>query len=169
MKRRLLTYFGFPALVFFGKMFPGKLNIMEQWLIDFNNRLVKSGLNKKPENLLLLLPHCLQFEECPHRLTKNVFNCTGCGKCNVAGLVKITEKFGIITKVAPGGRLAKRWVQEARPDLILAVACEKELTEGICAVYPFNVIGIINARPYGPCINTIVDTEKIERILMDIL
>ncbi|MFH0807939.1 MAG: DUF116 domain-containing protein [Elusimicrobiota bacterium] len=170
MKRRLLIHLGFPAITILGKILPERFsNKFEQWKIDFNNRLIKSKIVKKPKSILLLLAHCLQLEECSHRLTKDVFNCAGCGKCNIADLVKISEKFGIIAKVAAGGRLAKRLVKELRPDLILAVACERELTEGISAVYPYKVIGVTNSRPCGPCVNTLVDVKKIERVLQDVL
>jgi len=163
-------YFYFPLMAFLGKMLPDKISgNNERWLIDFNNKLIKSKITKRPTTLLLLLAHCLQLEECSHKLTKDVFNCAGCGKCNIADLVKISEKFGIIAKVATGGRLAKRLVKELGPDLILAVACEKELIEGIAAVYPFKVVGITNSRPCGPCVNTLVDVKKIEQILQDIL
>jgi len=145
-----------------GKILPGKRDRLEQWMINLNNSLAMAEFPGEPKKLLLLLPHCLQNDECAHRLTKNVLNCAGCGKCNVADLVKMTKKYSIITKVATGGRLATRWVREIKPDLILAIACEKELTEGISAVYPFRVIGITNARPAGPCVNTAVETKKVE-------
>ncbi|MDI6641386.1 MAG: DUF116 domain-containing protein [Elusimicrobiota bacterium] len=68
-------------------------------------------------------------------------------------------------KVATGGRLAKRWVRELKPDFIVAVACERELSEGISAVYPLPVVGIPNIRPYGPCLNTTVDISMVETVI----
>jgi len=78
------------------------------------------------------------------------------------------EKYNIIMKVATGGRLAKRMVNEISPDVVIAVACERELCEGIFSVYPLPVYGIPNIRLSGPCINTTVDVNSVEKVLKDI-
>ena len=49
-----------------------------------------------------------------------------------------------------------------RPNAILAVACERDLTSGIQDVFPMPVIGVLNRRPNGPCFNTSVDIDAIE-------
>ena len=58
---------------------------------------------------------------------------------------------------------------EKRPKLVLAVACERDLTSGIKDCYPLPVIGILNDRPFGPCFNTTVDVRKIDDALSQIL
>jgi len=168
MKRWLLTYLGYPLLVFFGKIFPSKKEKLESKYIELNNKFVKSSNNFKrhpPEKVFLLLPHCIQFDDCDHRITKTIFNCEECGRCKISDVVKFGKKFGIIIKVATGGRLARRLVSEIKPDFIIAVACERELTEGISAVYPMPVIGIPNLRPNGPCRNTTFDLEILKKEL----
>lgn len=62
--------------------------------------------------------------------------------------------------VAPGGRLAVSYINEIRPEAIVAIACEKELEEGVG-----NVSGI-DGDDYSPVIVIIplskdgcVDTE----------
>jgi len=45
--------------------------------------------------------------------------------CNLA------EKYGVDLAVATGGTIARRIVVETHPDLIIAVACERDLTSGI--------------------------------------
>src|SRR5208337_4853069 len=47
-----------------------------------------------PENLLLLMPHCLQFHECKFRITGNIVHCQRCGKCPIKGLAELSEKYG---------------------------------------------------------------------------
>jgi len=69
--------------------------------------------------------------------------------------------------VATGGTLARRIVLENRPEAIVAVACELDLTTGIQDAYPIPVIGILNERPNGPCINTKADIEKVRRAILD--
>jgi hypothetical protein len=118
--------------------------------------------------VLLLLPHCIQFDECSHRLTGTILNCAGCGRCKISDLLTLGEKYNIIMKVATGGRLAKRIVNEISPDVVIAVACERELCEGIFSVYPLPVYGILNIRLSGPCINTTVDVNSVEKALKDI-
>ncbi|KPK75052.1 MAG: hypothetical protein AMJ89_04980, partial [candidate division Zixibacteria bacterium SM23_73] len=36
-------------------------------------------------------------------------------------------------------------------------------SSGIQDAYPIPVYGILNQRPYGPCVNTQVDFEKLEK------
>jgi len=58
---------------------------------------------------------------------------------------------------------------ENRPEAIVAVACELDLTTGIQDTYPIPVIGILNERPNGPCINTKVDIGKVRDAIIDFL
>ena len=58
--------------------------------------------------------------------------------------------------------MARRIIVENRPDAIVAVACELDLTSGILDSYPIPVLGILNERPFGPCINTRVDIQKVK-------
>ena len=58
--------------------------------IEVNNSLVRASSRLIPgDRLLLLLPHCLQSFECPHRVTSEVRNCRRCGKCEIADLLAI--------------------------------------------------------------------------------
>ena len=54
---------------------------------------------------------------------------------------------------------------ERRPRIIIAVACERDLSSGIQDSYPMPVFGITNRRPYGPCYDTDVDLERVEEAL----
>jgi hypothetical protein len=58
---------------------------------------------------------------------------------------------------------------ENRPEAIVAVPCELDLTTGIQDSYPIPVIGILNDRPNGPCINTKVDIQKVRSAILDFL
>ncbi len=134
--------------------------------IEINNQLV---LAQRPrataDQLLLLMPHCLQFHECQFRITGNVFHCKRCGKCPIKGLAELSEKYGVGLAVATGGTLARRIVVERRPRLIIAVACERDLASGIQDSYPLPVFGITNYRPHGPCFDTQVDLARVEEAL----
>jgi len=56
-----------------------------------------------------------------------------------------------------------------RPQAVLAIACERDLTSGIQDVFPLPVIGILNQRPFGPCCNTRVDIDRVEKLLQDMV
>lgn len=61
--------------------------------------------------------------------------------------------------VAPGGALALRYVQEKRPLLVVAVACQKELLEGEEAVKGLEEVPRVVSLPLSRdgCVDTEVD------------
>jgi hypothetical protein len=131
--------------------------------IEVNNSLVMASSRLiEGDRLLLLLPHCLQSFECPHRVTSEVRNCRRCGGCEIADLITMCDSYGIKMSIATGGTLARRVIVESRPRAIVAVACERDLTSGIQDAYPIPVIGVLNERPYGPCRDTRVDLARVE-------
>jgi len=173
IKRKFVIGYLFPLLTFVGKILPSLRTRIESRIIAINNRLVRRHYSKgkKPSSVLLLLPHCLQLDSCPHKITSNILNCKECGACDIASILTIEKEYGIIIKVATGGRLAKKWVEESGAELIVAVACERELIEGIIglgALAPY-VWAIENYRPYGPCINTRVDITRLKSALEDFI
>jgi hypothetical protein len=154
----------FPLLVVVGKCLGITKEETRRSFIAINNQLVLAEARKvKPDRLLLLLPHCLQFHECKVRIIGDVENCQACGKCKIKDLVALSKKHHIPVAVATGGTLARKIVVEKRPEVIVAVACERDLTSGIQDTYPIPVFGIFNIRPFGPCYDTDVDLELVER------
>ncbi|MCK9375824.1 MAG: DUF116 domain-containing protein [Syntrophobacterales bacterium] len=138
--------------------------------IEINNQLVLAQhVRTTPDKLLLLMPHCLQFHECQFRITGSTVHCKRCGKCPITGLVDLSEKYHVGLAVATGGTLARRIVVERRPRLIIAVACERDLSSGIQDSYPLPIFGIINQRPHGPCYDTLVNLEQVEEALRTFL
>lgn len=134
--------------------------------VEMNNSLVTtSSPLVAGDGLLLLLPHCLQSIDCPHRVTSEVRNCRRCGKCEIADLLNMCDRYGIKMSIATGGTLARRVIVETRPRAIVAVACERDLTSGIQDAYPLPVIGVLNERPFGPCKNTRVDLSLVENAI----
>jgi geranylgeranyl diphosphate synthase type II len=94
--------------------------------------------NVHPQQRLLLLPHCLRPSQgCPGKMTRQGLICDGCTRreCKVWQLraAALEAGYGNIC-VAPGGRLAVRQVAETNPQAIIAVACDRELQEGVQAV-----------------------------------
>jgi hypothetical protein len=151
----------YPALMLAGSFAKDRKEDLQAFVIRLNNRLVLRG-RIGAKRILLLMPHCLQIDECDIRLTHNIRNCERCGKCEIKDLISIAEKNGLDLRIATGGNLARRIVSEVRPDAIVAVACERDLSSGIADSYPLPVLGIPNERPFGPCLNTRVDLGKVE-------
>jgi hypothetical protein len=141
-------------------------DLVRSSFIKVNNELVASKARKyAPGEILLLMPHCLQNADCGIKLTYDVRKCGRCGKCPIDGLIGVSDKYGIDLAIASGGTIARSIVVRKRPRLILAVACERDLTSGIQDIYPLPAFGIVNARPFGPCFNTQVSPEALEEAI----
>lgn len=138
--------------------------------IAVNNQLVRtSGIKPTPEEILLLLPHCVQWSACPHKITIDVENCKRCGMCVIKELLELRDKYGFKMGVATGGTLARKLVKEYRPKAIVAVACERDLTSGIQDSRPLPVLGVLNLRPNGPCYNTTLDIGLVEKAILEFI
>ncbi len=139
-------------------------------LIDYNNRIQRKQIKKyKKDEVLILLPHCLQYMDCPYKITNDINNCKECGNCVIQDFKKIHQDYGIQIKVATGGTLARKIISDLKPKVILAVACHRDLTEGIKDVEVIPVVGFLNERPNGPCFNTSCDVNEIKNTLEKIL
>lgn len=168
--RRVVIKFLLPSIELLGRLFGISKDTIRQSFVAMNNSLVASQkLKVKPERILILLPHCLQLFDCDIKVTGGIAKCTRCGKCTMKGMVELAEKFRLDVSVATGGTLARKVIVEKQPELVIAVACERDLTSGIKDCYPLPVIGILNDRPNGPCLNTSVDLAKIEQALLSVL
>jgi len=168
--RLIVIKFLLPVIEFVGRLMGLDKDKIRQSFIAMNNSLVVSQRQKvRPDRILVLLPHCIQLFDCEIKVTGDIHKCVQCGRCDIKGLVDIGRKYHIDISVATGGTLARKVIVEKRPKLVLAVACERDLTSGIKDCYPLPVIGILNDRPFGPCFNTSVDVAKIDEALSQVL
>ncbi len=160
----------YPINVLLGYLLGIKREQMGESFVAFNNALVRASRGRLDiSNLLILLPHCLQRSECQQRVTTDIRNCRNCGQCPLGDLATVADQIGARITVATGGTLARRVIGEARPTIILAVACERDLVSGIQDAYPIPVYGILNQRPQGPCRNTTVDMAVLVACLSTLL
>lgn len=130
-----------------------------------NDMVLKKHETYDPEKILILLPHCIQWSDCSIRVSADFGRCKRCGKCNIGPLLDLSEHYGVHIAIATGGTIARRIVVDKRPRMILAVACERDLSSGIQDTYPLTVYGILNERPFGPCRDTRVSMRKVEDAL----
>ena len=115
-----------------------------------------------PERLLFLVPSCLQNSECKQNIAHDITQCQRCGRCKVADVLALAERLGASSAVATGGRLALQMAKDKAVDGVIAVACVKELTEGMRALFPKAVLGVVNMQPHGPCKDTDVDMAAVK-------
>ncbi|QNO16344.1 DUF116 domain-containing protein [Alkalicella caledoniensis] len=151
----------YPLVMMFCKLL--KLDEMQikGSFIEINNQLLLNNKVKYlPEEILVLLPHCIQNASCTHKITHDIENCTQCGKCQIKDILIMSKKYKINVLVATGGTIARRKIKELKPKAVMAVACERDLTSGIIDCEPLPVIGVINIRPNGPCFNTGVNLDE---------
>ncbi len=165
-KRQFTLVVLFPLNVFLAKLIGIAKDRVRLSYIALSNALwTVQEKRLDGSRLLILLPHCLQDTKCPFKITYDIFNCKECGKCVIGDIVKLAKKYDIYVAVATGGTLARKIVVDFKPTFIIAVACERDLSLGIQEVYPIPVYGLLNSRPYGPCVNTTVDIKKLEDII----
>jgi len=120
-----------------------------------------------PAERILLLPHCLRRSEtCQGKYNKRGLNCVRCNpECPVNILSQQAISLGYKgVCIAPGGQLAVNYVKETRPKAIVAVACQKELEEGVQGVHGISeanapLIAIIPLSRDG-CVDTEVDEAQ---------
>ena len=160
----------FPISVRIGKIFGISRRQLEGSFIAVSNLIfIKCGLKVKADRLLVLVPHCLQLATCPHKITRDPYNCKRCGGCNIGDLMKLSDEMGFHFLVATGGTLARQFVEKTRPKAVLAIACERDLMSGIQDVYPLPAVGVLNIRPNGPCYNTRVNMDDVRKMLDKII
>lgn len=159
---RLSIKFLFPINVFLGKIFNIKKDIIRESFVKVNNSFMSNNkLQYSSQDILILLPHCIQNYNCTYRITNDIKNCADCNKCVISELKKISRNYKVKVAIATGGTLARKIIVEAKPKCIIAVACQRDLVDGLLDVFPIPVYGLLNIRPFGPCINTTLDPNEI--------
>lgn len=138
--------------------------------IDINNLFVQSSqIRKKADKIMILLPHCLQNSECELKITGDITRCKKCGCCTIGAIRELSEEKGVKAIVVTGGTAARNAIAKVKPEFVLSVACERDLAIGISDVSKIPVIGVLNQRPNGPCVNTSVDVELLREKLDSII
>jgi hypothetical protein len=159
-----------PFALFVTDLFKKDKDMIRGLFIEINNIFVQSAnIRKSPDKAIVLLPHCLQNSECTYKVTGDIKNCRMCGRCTIGGIRKMTEERGVRAFIVTGVTAARNLIAKLKPEIVLSVACERDLAIGISDVSKIPVLGVVNKRPNGPCVNTTVDLgqlrDKLDRIL----
>ena len=144
--------------------------MFNRWLLFLNSFMNRLRRPHAPaRHILLLLPHCLQRTTCEHNVVHDLDRCVRCGGCSIADLIALWEEYGVQCCLAAGGREAIAYARRSDIKVVVAVACDKELAEGVRAAFPKPVVTVSNLCPHGPCKNTEVDVEEVRRVLEEII
>ncbi len=156
----------YPIMISLAKAIKIEKNSIRRVFSQVNNKIVKlNGIKVKPEELLIITPHCLQQVKCKHKVTGSIYNCKKCGACDISDLIDLCDKYKVTFEVVTGGTLARKTIKDYKPKGIIAVACERDLIHGMLDVEHIPVLGITNKRPEGPCKNTLVDIDEVEKAI----
>lgn len=136
-------------------------------------RDIKRLASIDPVRRILLLPHCLRrTETCEARYDKEGLQCAGCNPdCAINQLREVALRLGYQgVCVAPGGRLAVNYISDHRPKAIVAIACEKELEEGVnnvrgLAASVYKPLIVIVPLTHDGCVDTEVDVGQAISVL----
>lgn len=160
----------YPVMISLSNLLKIEKDPMRRFFSELNNKIVIQKSDKlNPEDLLVIAPHCLQKSSCKHRITGNVSNCNRCGACDIKDLYDLCTSYNINLQIVTGGTLARKIIKDYRPKGVVAIACERDLSHGILDVKSLPVIGVKNERPNGPCNNTCVDINKVEKAIKQFL
>ena len=124
-----------------------------------------------PSRRVLLLAQCLRpSQTCPGRFNKTGLVCPeNCTEVCVLGQFrKAALRLGYKgVCIAAGGAQSLRFVEENSPEGIVAVACDKELTEGIEAIHRGvkdnheAPVGVIIPLTKDGCADTEIDVKRV--------
>ncbi len=138
--------------------------------ITCNNVVTKfRRVRAQAQNVLLMLPHCLQSSRCSKQVSADPAECERCGACPLADVLTLADKYGCQYYIAKGGREAAERVKRKDVRVVVAVACEKELSAGIVSALPKPVIAVPNRQPHGYCNDTVITAEEVEEALQRVI
>lgn len=115
---------------------------------------------------LVFLPHCLRSSDCPSKLGKYGYELVSCGRCNVCTFKKFAEEKGYSVFIVPGASMIKKiLVDYPNPEIVIGVACDAELKEGIDMMKKAKINSKGLKLLKDGCVNTEVDFEKLKNML----
>lgn len=143
---------------------------MGRALISLNNFLLRLRRPRcRPDELLLLFSSCLQRSACECNVRGSLDACRRCGQCVVGRLLDLTDELGIRVFMATGGRLAAEQARDRGVKAVVAVACRKELSEGLRAIFPKPTLLLELSTPNGPCRDTQIDFDAVRKAVASFL
>jgi hypothetical protein len=145
-----------------------KLGLSERWIeythVEFRNKLNEIAYKRTPyKERILFLPHCLRnSKECKASYNEEGLQCTECGKCKIAAMIKEAKKLGYKgVFVCPGGSIVIELIKKYQPKAVLGVCCYKEAMLAFDSLRGTKVAPQAVLLTRAGCINTDVNVDEV--------
>ncbi len=110
-----------------------KLGLRERLInythVEFRNKMNEYGYKSTPySERILFLPHCMRnSRSCKAKYNDEGLQCLGCGKCDLAALIKMAKELGYkAAYITPGGSMVQKLTKKHKPKAIMGVCCYDE-------------------------------------------
>jgi hypothetical protein len=134
--------------------------IVDQIGVEVRNKVNEKIFGKiKPEDTILVLPHCLRHIDCDATLESSGIICKNCNRCVIGVLKAKGEDMGYKVFIIPGSTFLKKIVEKNKFKAVLGVACYQDLNLAMMKLSRFSCQGVPLLR--DGCINTKVDSRAV--------
>jgi uncharacterized protein len=134
--------------------------IVDQIGVEVRNRDNEKLFRKvKPQDKILVLPHCLRHNECEATLEASGLVCKDCQRCVIGVLKDKGESMGYHVFIIPGSTFLKKIVENYKFKAVLGVACYQELNLAMMKLSNFPGQGVPLLK--DGCMNTKVDSHLV--------
>jgi len=134
--------------------------IVDQIGVEVRNKVNEKLFKKiKPQDTILVLPHCLRHSDCEANLDSSGLVCKNCNRCVIGVLKNKGEDLGYKVFVIPGSTFLKKIMEENKFKAVLGVACYQDLNLGMMKLSKFSCQGVPLLK--DGCVNTRVDSRAV--------
>jgi hypothetical protein len=134
--------------------------IVDQIGVEVRNKVNEKLYKKiKPQEKIVVLPHCLRDADCEAKLESSGLVCKDCNRC-VIGVIKTkAEEKGFKVFIIPGSTFLKKILEKNNFKAVLGVACYQDLNLAMMKLSKFSCQGVPLLK--DGCINTKVDVKAV--------
>ncbi|MEW6010322.1 MAG: DUF116 domain-containing protein [Euryarchaeota archaeon] len=128
--------------------------------VEVRNKVNQKQFEKiKPQDKLLILPHCLRSLDCEATLESSGLVCNHCKKCVIGVLKEKGEEMGYKVFIIPGSTFLQKIAEKNNFKAVLGVACYQDLNLSMMKLARFSPQGVVLSR--DGCIKTKVDPKAV--------
>ena len=134
--------------------------IVDQIGVEVRNKVNEKFFKKiKPQDKILVLPHCLRHSDCEAKLESSGLVCKDCNRCVIGVLKSKAENKGFKVFIIPGSTFLKKILEKNNFKAVLGVACYQDLNLAMMKLSKFSCQGVPLLK--DGCINTKVDPRAV--------
>lgn len=134
--------------------------IVDQIGVEVRNKVNQKQFESiRPQDKLLILPHCLRSLDCEAKLDSSGLICKNCQKCVIGLLKEKGESMDYKVFIIPGSTFLKKIVENNNFKAVLGVACYQDLNLAMMKLARYSPQGVVLSR--DGCIKTKVDYQAV--------